>query len=280
MLLPLARALDRPLVVSFYGFDASAGRFTKSRRWRRAYARLFDQAAGVLVEGPAMGERVEALGCPAELIEVIRLPADADALAEIEPRRGDAFTIVAAGRFIEKKGFDTAIEAFARCAAAMPDAKLCLVGGGELEAELRSQAAALGIALRVAFAGRLPFGEFMSAVGAADLALYPSRTASNGDSEGGAPVGLIEAQWLGVPSIVSDHDDLPFVCAPQGSVVLPPRDVDAWADALLDLYGDRARLAEMGKASARFVRELHSPEATGAQRESVYDAAIADRRAG
>ena len=50
----------------------------------------------------------------------------------------------------------------------------------------------------------------------ASVAVFPSRPAPDGDTEGGAPVTLIETQWLGVPALVSEHDDLPFVTAPAG----------------------------------------------------------------
>ena len=97
------------------------------------------------------------------------------------------------------------------------------------------------------------------------------RRAHDGDSEGGAPVTLIEAQWLSVPSIVSDHDDLPFVAAPEGSIVLPSEPVEAWADALRMLYESPDRLEAMGAAAAAFVRAHHTPAANVAARELVYD---------
>ena len=271
--LPLARALGAPLVASFYGADATLNLFTASPRWRRTYARLFDFAAAVLAEGPAMAARLEALGCPPEKLRIVRLPADAEALERVSPRHGDGFVTCMAGRFIAKKGFDVGVRAFARALRGAPDASLLLVGGGELEGELRRAVAEERITEQVRWAGRLPFDRFMAEVGAADLAMYPSRVGPDGDSEGGAPVTLIEAQWLGVPSLVSEHDDLPFAAAP-GSVVLPPDDVDAWAEALAELYEDRARLSSMGKEAAIFARAEHSPAVNLHGREAVYESVV------
>jgi colanic acid/amylovoran biosynthesis glycosyltransferase len=275
----LAAGLNAPLVASFYGYDATERRFVEERRWRRRYSRLFKTARAIVVEGPVMATRVQALGCPAERLHVIRLPADARSLQQCEGPKADGFLCVLAGRFIEKKGFDVGIRAFARGLSDRPDARLLIIGGGELEPELRRIVAELGIADRVRWGGRLPFREFMTEIGRAHVCLYPSRTAASGDSEGGAPVTLIEAQWLGVPSLVSDHDDLPFVAAPEGSVILSPTAIDAWAEALRELSGSPARLERMGAAARQYARAYHSPEENVRQREAVYDAVAGGAKA-
>jgi glycosyltransferase involved in cell wall biosynthesis len=182
----------------------------------------------------------------------------------------DEFRVIAAGRFIEKKGFDTALRAFAKALRGRKDARLALIGGGPLETNLRRIAAEERIGGQVVWRTRLPFHEFMGEIAQARLGLYPSRTAADGDSEGGAPVTLIEAQWLGVPSLVSDHDDLPFVAAPEASHVLPPNDVSAWADHIAALYDAPARLEGMAQAARRFARDLHRPEKNLTAREQLY----------
>jgi colanic acid/amylovoran/stewartan biosynthesis glycosyltransferase WcaL/AmsK/CpsK len=265
----LARSLDRPLVASFYGYDASRDEYVGTRLWRARYRRLFRDVAAVLVEGPRMAERVAALGCPAEKLHIIRLPADAAGLAEVARRPSDTFLVVAAGRFVGKKGFDTGIRAFARALRGR-DARLLMVGGGELEGDYRRLARDEGIAEQVAWLRTLPFEQFMSQIASASVAVFPSRPAPDGDTEGGAPVTLIETQWLGVPALVSEHDDLPFVTAPGGPEPLPLTDVDAWADALRALYDSPGLLADMGEAGAAFVRANHSPQANATARERLY----------
>jgi colanic acid/amylovoran/stewartan biosynthesis glycosyltransferase WcaL/AmsK/CpsK len=265
----LARSLGCHLVASFYGHDASMGRFVDSSAWQARYRRLFEDAAAVIVEGPSMASRVAALGCPEALLRIVRLPADADGLRAIVRRLPEAFVVVAAGRFVAKKGFDTAIRAFAKALRGR-DAKLLMVGGGPLEAEYRRLAADEGIEDQTHWLGSLPFEKFMGRIAGASVAVFPSRRAPDGDTEGGAPVTLIEAQWLGVPALVSDHDDLPFVAAPDGATVLPPTDVDAWADALRGLYENPTRLDAMGEAGAAFARANHSPEGNARVREAIY----------
>jgi colanic acid/amylovoran biosynthesis glycosyltransferase len=270
-MLPLARSLGRPLVASFYGFDATETRFVSGRKWRRRYSELFRRVDAIFAEGPAMASRIERLGCPPAKIQIVPLPADADGLARVTTDKPDYFLVSLAGRFIEKKGFDVGIKVFARALRGRSDARLLIIGGGELDEKLRRLVVEEGIESQVTWAGRLPFEEFMTQLARAHIGLYPSRTAENGDSEGGAPVTLIEAQWLGVPALVSDHDDLPFVAAPEGAVVLRPRDIEGWSEALLELYRAPERVQTMSAAARTFVRDRHSPRANARARESIYE---------
>jgi colanic acid/amylovoran biosynthesis glycosyltransferase len=265
----LASSLETPLVAGFYGYDASLNRVIRSPVWRRRYRRLFDEVSAVLVEGPRMAERVGALGCPHEKLRIVRLPADASGLDGISRRQPNEFLVVAAGRFVTKKGFDTAVRAFAKALRGR-DARLLMIGGGELQGEYRRLAHDGGVEAQVTWVDGLPFREFMSQLAGASVAVFPSRSAPDGDTEGGAPVTLIETQWLGVPTLVSDHDDLPFVAAPGGSRTLPATEVDAWAEALRELYDNSAVLGEMGVKASAFARANHSPEGNAATREAIY----------
>lgn len=265
------RSLDIPLVASFYGFDATKHRLRRQTAWRRRYSALFSTASAVVVEGPSMAEKVSALGCPAQRIHIVRLPADTAALEQVralQPSR--TFRVYQAGRFTEKKGFDTGIRAFAR-ALRGKDARLLLVGGGELEDLYRAIVRDERIEDQVDWAGRLPFVEYMEAIARCHVGLYPSRVASDGDSEGGAPVSLIEAQWLGIPALVSDLDDLPSVAAP-GSPLLPPREVDAWTEAIRAASDNPDEVLPRREQVREFAREHHSPQANVRAREEIYQA--------
>jgi colanic acid/amylovoran/stewartan biosynthesis glycosyltransferase WcaL/AmsK/CpsK len=241
----LAHALGAPFVASFYGYDATMRRFTHTQAWRRRYGRLFDRVDAVLAEGPAMAGRVAGLGCPAEKVHVVPLPVDDSVLSQVD------------------------LEAFARALKGR-DARLLMLGGGELEADLRRLVAAEGIEGQVDWSGLLDFRRFTERLATGSVAVYASRQAANGDSDGGAPVTLLESQWLGIPSVVADHDDLPHVMAPDGGLVVPSHDVDGWADALLANYEDDAGRRARGAASRRFVLDRHSTATNARLREAVY----------
>jgi colanic acid/amylovoran biosynthesis glycosyltransferase len=265
-----------PLVASFYGVDASAQRF-QAPPWLRRYGRLFSIARGILVEGPNMARRLAALGCPEEKIHVVRLPFAPPAIALERGSHEREFAVGLGGRFVKKKGFDIALRAFA---AAFPDGpeRLVLAGGGTEEETLRALARDLRIAERVLFRSPLPVAEFAALLTRCHVTMFPSLTAPNGDSEGGAPLTIPLAQSLGVPVIVSDHDDLPWAAAP-GTPVVRSADVEQLAAALADVYRasveQRPELLAQLDAARRFVEEAHDPARLTRDREAVYDLACA-----
>src|SRR5690606_39794503 len=59
--------------------------------------------------------------------------------------------------------------------------------------------------------GYQPWRALMDAAYRHHVFLSPSITASDGDTEGGAPVGLIEMAATGMPVISSRHADIPEV---------------------------------------------------------------------
>lgn len=264
----VARAAEVPLVASFYGGDASMHTF-KRGRWARQYRQLFRACERVLVEGPALAARVEHLGCSGDKIRVVRLPFDPGVVVSrpIDAKRGD---IVMGGRFVEKKGFDVGLRAFALVAAGL-GRRLLLIGGGPEERSLRRLASSLRVDHLVDFVGPLELHAFAEKISASAVTMFPSRTARNGDGEGGAPLTLTLAQALKVPVVVSDHDDLPFAASSVWPV-FREGDVDGAAAALeyvLKLSpDDRASMAD--EASA-FVAATSSTEVVTRARESVYD---------
>jgi colanic acid/amylovoran biosynthesis glycosyltransferase len=72
--------------------------------------------------------------------------------------------------------------------------------------------------------------------------LQPSVTASDGDTEGGAPVSIIEMMATGMPVVSTRHCDIPEVLGPELSDLLAPeRDSAALADIIQSLCGDPGR---------------------------------------
>ena len=213
----LARSLGRPLVASFYGYDASRDQYVGTRLWRARYRRLFRDVAAVLVEGPRMAERVAALGCPAEKLHIIRLPADAAGLAGVVRRPADTFR---RGRGRPVRGEEGLRHRRPGVREGLPRLRRAAAHDGRRASSRRSTGVwrgTRGSRSRSRWLGSLPFEQFMSQIASASVAVFPSRPAPDGDTEGGAPVTLIETQWLGVPALVSEHDDLPFVTAPSAT---------------------------------------------------------------
>jgi len=197
------------LVVNFYGYDAT-GLPASVPVWRRRYEEMFRYPdLAVVVEGPVMKARVAALGCPEDKIHVVPLclarPATPRARAERDPH-----VLGFVGRFVEKKGFAFALEALAPLIKARPSLRLVIVGDGPERTSIERVVREHGLGGRVTLTGFMPHAETLTKITRMGALVVPSLTARDGDSEGGAPTIVAEAQILGTPVIASDHADIPF----------------------------------------------------------------------
>ncbi|MBS0369734.1 MAG: glycosyltransferase, exosortase A system-associated [Proteobacteria bacterium] len=77
------------------------------------------------------------------------------------------------GSFYGYEGLDLLVSAAARLLAQRPNLRVLLVGGGPQDANLKAQVAALGIADRVVFTGRVPHADVQNYYDLIDVLAYP-----------------------------------------------------------------------------------------------------------
>lgn len=264
-----------PVVTSFYGVDASE--VATLDRWRGAYRRLFRRGAAFVAEGPAMRERLIALGAPAQRTHVIpliaHLPDDWEPALSVDGRPP---RVLMAGRLVGKKGFADGISAFADVKRAGTGARLVIIGSGSEEERLRAAARTEGVESEVEFLPAQPRDRFREIVRSCQIILQPSRTGSDGDAEGGAPTTLLEAQALGRVVVATDHADIPNVVAREAAFLTPEGDVKALAASLGEALARAGEWPARGAAGRRFVAEHHSRERVATLLDRLYDGVLAD----
>lgn len=250
----LARRSGRPFVVSFYGRDATL--LPRHPFWRRLYRRLFAGADRVVAEGPFMGKTLEAIGAPPERIRVVHLGIALEKLPfrERNRRAGDPVVGLISASFREKKGIAYGLEAVAQVVLDHPELRLRIIGDGPLRPAVETRVARPDLRGKVELLGYLPYPAYLEELGRADFLLAPSVTARDGDSEGGAPVCLLEAQASGMPILATQHCDIPEVTVPGESGWLSPeRDAAAMAANLRELLAHPERWSAMGRAGRAHV---------------------------
>ncbi len=107
------------------------------------------------------------------------------------------------GRLTEKKGVRYLIDAIPGVLQKIPDAKLLIVGSGELEEELKEQVISLGLSGQIQFAGSVPNRDLPEYYAAADIFIGPSIAAKSGDTEGFG-LTFVEAAMSGCLVVASD----------------------------------------------------------------------------
>jgi PST family polysaccharide transporter len=270
MALPIARALDLPLVTTFYGYDLSA--LGRQPQWRRAYGELFGRGDCFLVEGPFMRQRLIGLGCPEEKIRIQRIAIDLE-LFPYRPRQwgGGPVILLQVGRLVEKKGYDVALTAFAEVHRRYPRTEFHIIGEGPLRERLQARIGELGLTGAVLLLGAMSRRAYIAHAERCHILIQPSVTAENGDDEGGAPTVLLEMQASGMPIVATRHADIPHVVVEgESAVLVPERDPDALAQAILDLLARPDAWPRMAEAGREFVARAHDLRIEAKNMEDIY----------
>ncbi|HEY8466686.1 MAG TPA: glycosyltransferase [Solirubrobacterales bacterium] len=196
--------------------------------------------------GPASRVRVVYNG-----VDPVRRDAVHPALAEL--RAAHSFVACAIAELRDSKGIDALLEAFARARREDGSISLAIAGDGPERASLEALAHRLGLGSAVRFLGATP---------GPDSVLAGADAFVNAAYAEAFPYTVIEAMSGGVPVIATDVGGTAEAIGRRGEagVLVPARDADALARALLELARDPERRAAMGargraEYERRFTRE-------------------------
>jgi colanic acid/amylovoran biosynthesis glycosyltransferase len=213
--LQTARKASIKHVTTFYGADVNL-KLMQHQVWMHRYNELFKVGNLFLCEGSHMAMCVEKLGCPSYKIKVHHLGVEVEKIA-YKPRvlhDDEPLRVLIAASFTEKKGIPYGIEALGKISKNMP-IELTLIGDamhGAVEKEKIFKALeASNLINKTRLLGYLPYSKVFEEAYKHHLFLSPSVTAQNGDTEGGAPVSIIEMIATGMPVVSTTHCDIPSV---------------------------------------------------------------------
>jgi colanic acid/amylovoran biosynthesis glycosyltransferase len=255
----LASAAGLKHVVSFYGYDVNRLP-TIEPLWRDRYGDLFDHVDLVLCEGPHLARCIEALGCHPDKVAVHHLGVRVNEI-HFSPRswtRGIPLRVLIAGTFTEKKGIPYAIEALGELNRSVP-VEVTIIGDAGHQPRNRAEKEEImraidtnGLRDNVSLLGYRPHKELFEEAYRHHIFISPSVTASDGDTEGGAPVTVIEMAATGMPVISTTHCDIPEVLEDGLSGLLAPeRDASALLSRLVWLTEHPDRWQSMVHAARR-----------------------------
>ena len=173
-----------------------------------------------------------------------------------------------AARVQRHRRFDLLLEAMARLARAVPDARLVVIGRGtHLEEVARAPARRLGIADRVVFAGYRS-DDYVDALRLCDVfsLLVPG-------SDGGCRA-VLEAAACGVPAVTTRRGALPEIVVDGETGILVDERPEALAAAWQALLADPSRRARMGRAARERATRCFTREHLADAVEDLYSQAL------
>lgn len=230
----LARWLGKPLVITARGTDLN---LIPEYRLPRAMIRWASkQASASIGVCAALTDVLRGLGTPPERLHVMRNGVDLIRFAPLPQGRcrqelllAGAPVLLSVGHLIERKGHHLMIRAMPAILQRHPNARLVIVGDGDMRVALEQLARDQGVDASVTFAGAVPQPDLKRWYSAADVFVLAS------SREGWANV-LLEAMACGTPVVATAIWGTPEVVAsPDAGALVPQRTSQALADGILGL---------------------------------------------
>ena len=174
----------------------------------------------------------------------------------------ECWVVGTAGRLDPIKRLDIFLAAAQKIAAAEPNSRFVIAGGGKEESRLRSQACRLGLQDHVLFLGHR--SDIYDVVRAMDIFVFCS------DHEG-LPMALLETLYMGVPVVARPVGGIAEVIQNGvNGVWVESSEPSFLGEACLQLLHDGARRSLLARAGAQLIAERFTAKRTADQLGALY----------
>ena len=207
-----------------------------------------------------MAQSLIKMGCPENKVSIQRLGVEVNQLA-YKPRTyypDDSLRILIASSFREKKGIPYALEAIGILKEKHPKLNVTIIGdsngtkaGEQEKKKIFDIINKYKLQPYIRLLGYQPHSVLLREAYDHHIFLTPSVTASDGDTEGGAPVTIIEMLATGMPVVSTTHCDIPqIITHGETGLLAEERDVEGLVENLqwlLNNYEKWARMTGKGR---------------------------------
>lgn len=273
-------------VVTFYGQDVS--RYPRQdNRWYDRYRELFESADLFLCEGPHMARCLVDLGCPDAKVRVHHLGIPVRRIA-YRPRHWNPDTplrVLMAATFTAKKGIPDGLEALGRLQKRVP-VEISIIGDARDDAESQAERRRIldildrhHLQSSTRLLGYQTYEVFFDEAYKHHVFLSPSITAPDGDTEGGAPVSLIEMAATGMPIVSTRHCDIPEVILENETGLLADEgDPEGLCQLMTQLVEHPERWSPMAAAGRKHVEAVYDATVQGTLLGQHYESLMKSER--
>jgi glycosyltransferase involved in cell wall biosynthesis len=194
--------------------------------------------------------------------DLARLASNGGAAAVQAARPTAPLHLLGVGRLVEKKGFDTLVEACAELRRRGVPFRATIAGpDGPFGAVVRERIAGAGLEDAFALPGSMTQAELFGLYTGASAFVLPCRVV--GTDRDGIPNVMVEAMACGTPVVSTPISGIPeLVTDGEDGLLVPPADPGALADALERLHAEPALVGRLGASARDTVRERFDGERT------------------
>ena len=247
-------------------------------RWKRLEKSLLKKVDKLItVVDEAKYHYVDECGISAEDITVVINTADLELFDNIEIDKSlvskykNDFVISYIGSFFaHHRGLDTVIKAMLKISEKIPNAKLLLVGQGQIEESLKKLCSDLKVRNNVVFTGWVDFNFVPTYIAISDVCLVPHY--SSGHTNTTIPHKLFHYMAMKKPVIVTDCKPLKRIVEEcDCGIVVPSGNYDKMAEAIVRLSEDKEFARELGRNGRSMVEERYNWNNEGTKLVEVYN---------
>lgn len=220
----------------------------------------------VLIEGGVDPNRISIVHSGVEVRREDRPAPDIRAEFRLPPAVRIIGTV---GALVDHKGYRYLIEAAPAIMQNAPEAKLVLVGDGELRTDLESLASQCGVENAIIFSGYRPDAHAL--LGQFDIFAAPSHME-------GLNTSILDAMMLGRPVVATTAGGIPEIIEDgKTGLLVPPGNPRALAAAIVDLLRDPEKAERLALAGHKKAVEEFTAERMVEGTIAVYERLLKER---
>ncbi|MCR9275817.1 glycosyl transferase family 1 [Mameliella alba] len=246
MIAPIANELGIPVFCYFRGKDASVT--IQTAKGQRAYRLMMPRLDGIFAVSQFLLDNLASVGVHHDNAHVI--PSGVD-VRRFVPGQKRPRSLIGIGRFVEKKHPLLTIRAFAKAAVEVPEARLTMIGDGDLLNTARDLVVDLNLEDKVSLPGAMPHEQVRAHLENAEIYVQHSVTARDGNTEG-LPTSIQEAMAAGCIVVSTDHAGIPEAVTPGVTgYLVPEHDEEGFAAAMAQALSQSPENRAAMSAAAR-----------------------------
>lgn len=247
-----------PYLVHVHGYDVTSA--INDPVYRGELINALNSASYVITPSNHIKRYVILLGCFSEKIKVIHPISNLNEIKPLEPKNSTKNqTIIFLGRLTPKKNPIALVYAFSIVSKHMPNARLEILGDGELKKELQTLIKTLHLEEKVTLVGVVNKKTAFEHLSKASVYAQHSVTSLQGDQEG-FPVSLAEAAAHGLPIVSTIHSGITEnVIDGETGFLVQEYNFEAMAEKIIFLLKNPDTAKAMGKAGRLRILKLCEP---------------------